>query len=247
LTALLDRHGLRPRLRREWVKGHDGRSRAERLSDLRAGEPGVVHVFGDSQSTVYAQVPRAVVHPLPGTTMYRVAEARAWFLRRLRKRMGPLSTLVFVFGGVDARRHIGRVAEESGRPIQEVVDRLVDGYLDSLAGECGGRRVIVVGVLPPAPEESIDAGFGYWGTQAQRACVARILNLALADGCSARGFGFVDQSSDYADERGHLPPGLSYDGVHLKEEARQTAVENVRAAVAAPDRLRAEEAASSAR
>jgi hypothetical protein len=229
LTALLDRYRLRHiRLRPEWIKGIDTRSPAERLHDLRIGEPNIVHVFGDSQAYSYAQLPSVVVHALPGTTMHRVARDGAWFLRRLRRRMGQRSTLVFVFGGVDARRHIGRIAEESGQPIDMVAQRLVAGYLDSLAAERQGRRVIVVGVLPPASEESIHAAFGSWGTQQQRATVSLALNMALADGCAARGFGFVDQSRDYADARGYLHAGLTYDGVHLTEEARRIAVENVR-------------------
>jgi hypothetical protein len=233
LSRWLGNHRLNWLRRRQWRRGNDRRSLLEAYRQRRAGEPGVVHVFGDSQSAVYEGLPNVIVHRTGGVTMYRMGRDGVPFVQRLQKRLGHRSVLMFVFGGIDARLHVGRVAEENGCPVAEVIDELVDSFLTAIDAARQGRRVLVVGVLPPAPNDAIGAEFGCWGTQEQRVAVARALNERLARRCADLGFGFVDHYDQYCDERGGQRPGLSADGVHLKREVRAPAIDGVRSALRA--------------
>jgi hypothetical protein len=228
LTRWLDKHRLRgPR----WRRGIDRRSLLGAYCQRRAGEPGVVHVFGDSQSAVYEGLPNVIVHRTNGVTMYRMGREGVPFVQQLQRRLGRRSVLMFVFGNVDARLHIGRVAEATGRPLIEVVHELVDSFLGAIDAERHCRRVLVVGVLPPAENEAIERGC--WGTQDQRIVIARSLNARLAQRCADFGFGFVDHYDQYCDERGRQRPGQTFDGLHLHRHARAPAVAGVRSALRA--------------
>jgi hypothetical protein len=147
--------------------------------------------------------------------------------------MGRHSVLVFVFGSVDARLHIGRVAETTGRPVVKVIGELVDSFLAAIEAERHGRRVLVVGVLPPAANDAISPQFDRWGTQEQRIVIARSLNERLAERCADFGFAFVDHYDRYCDERGGQRPELTSDGLHLHPHARAPAMEGVRSALRA--------------
>jgi hypothetical protein len=204
-----------------------------RLRDRLDGELEIAHVFGDSQSKTYFALERTVVRPLPGTTMHRVGRDEVWFLDGLQRRMGRRSTLVFVFGGIDARRHIGGIAEKNQQSFDAVVKELCERYLAAIARHHRGRLVVVVGVLPPAANEAISRPTGAWGTQEERAQIVRLLNQALATGCRARGFGFADVCALYSDERGYQLSGLSTDGVHLNPDVVGPLLEKVRAVISA--------------
>jgi len=184
----------------------------------------VVHVFGDSQSGVYEGMPNVVVHRTNGVTMYRMGRDEASLVRQLERRLGHRSALMFVFGGVDTRLHIGRVAEAAGRPFAEVIDQLVDSFLRAIEIARRGRRILVVGVLPPAANDAISAELTCWGTQDQRIAIVRSLNDRLARRCADFGFAFINHYDLYCDERGGQQPGLTTDGVHLKREVRQPAI-----------------------
>jgi hypothetical protein len=215
------------------VRGNDRRSRLAVLLQRLGGERGMVHVFGDSQSAVYEAMPNVIVHRVNGVTMFRVGRDRAALTRRLRWRMGGRSALMFVFGGIDARRHVGPVAEATGRPVEAVIEELVDAYLRAIDLRRGGRRVLVVGMLPPAANEAIGPQLGVWGTQEQRIAIARRLDERLAARCADFGFGFVSHYDKYADAEGRQRPGMTFDGVHLHEEMRGPAIAGVRAALVA--------------
>jgi hypothetical protein len=240
LTAFLDRHGVRNgrlHISPLWVRGVDRRSLLTALRDRMAGERGVVHVFGDSQSRIYVELEGAVVHTFIGVTMYRVGRDEAWFLKRLRWRLGANCTLLFVFGGVDARVHLGRIAEETGRPEAEVVQSAVDRYLDAIVQRGGRRLILVAGVMPPGANEAIIPR-RHWRTQDDRVRIVRLLNAALRKGCIERGLVFVDLFSPYADEFGrHRPERLS-DGIHLVKEARGPALAAVKDALSADNGFR---------
>jgi hypothetical protein len=176
-------------------------------------------VFGDSQSKSYFPLTNSVVRELPGITMHRVGRDNAWFMRKIKRRLGRRSVLVFVFGGVDARIHIGRIAEQESQSVESVVNDLVNRYLTAVSTYQGGRRVLILGVLPPGSTEEIGhRSRPTWSTQEARARIVVLLNRALREGCERRQFRFVDVGAKYADERGFMPLGITVDGIHLRPE-----------------------------
>jgi hypothetical protein len=216
LSVWLERKGLRKR----WVRGRDRRSFAQRYIDRRAGEPGIVHIFGDSHSWALERVPRSVLHDLPGTTMFRVGRDRAWFLERTRRRRGRHSALLLTFGEIDVRVHIREVAGETGRDASAVIDELATRYLDAVATGSEGRSVAICAVSPPADNEMAASGdLPAVGTVEDRLALTRAMNEALERGCAARGFLFCDPYRAYADPRGCLRRQLSDGNVHINRAA----------------------------
>jgi hypothetical protein len=83
----------------------------------------MLHVFGDSQAKcLFDGVPGCKLNWLGPVTMYRVGRDKAWFLKEPDIAGGAWAVLVF--GGIDVRCHIGRIAEETGSPRRAVVASL---------------------------------------------------------------------------------------------------------------------------
>jgi hypothetical protein len=203
-----------------------------RFLDRRLGEPGIVHVFGDSHSAVMRDAPGVVVHALPGTTMFRVGRDRAWFLHRTNRRVGRRSVLLLIFGEIDARAHIGRVAAEMSRPVPAVIEELVATYLDAVAAARRGRRVAICAVTPPATNEmAATADLPVFGTIDARLAITGLLNEALQRGAMVRGFLFCSPYDGYADGHGRLRPELSDGNVHIDRAAAGRIIAAVEAAL----------------
>jgi hypothetical protein len=219
--------------RRRWRIGIDSRPYWRRAVDRLTGEPGIVHLFGDSQTDSYFTLPNSVVRRLTGITMHRVGRDRAWFMNEVAWRVGSRAMLMFVFGGIDARVHIGRIAALEGRSVAGVVDDIVERYLAAIESVRRGREVLVLGILPAGSDEDIIRHQPRWGTQEARAEIITLLNRTLKDGCERRKFRFVDVGAPYADGRGFMPSGVTRDGIHLRPETAGPARKAVLEALAA--------------
>jgi hypothetical protein len=229
-------------LRNKWIKDRDRRGLLRRRVDVYRGESGIVHIFGDSHSRSYAAMPEAVVHHIELATMHRAGRDRAFFLRKMRWRMGRFAAVALVFGEIDVRVHIGRVAERTGRSIACVVDELATRFLDAVARHRRRRRIIVIAVTPPAagtdgmPPALPD--YPNWRMAIDRVPVTRLLNDALRNGCAARGFDFVECPADYAGPDGILRPEMSDGNVHIGREHTGPVIDALRKVLrsAVPDR-----------
>ncbi|CAO3362859.1 O-linked N-acetylglucosamine transferase, SPINDLY family protein [Azospirillum melinis] len=182
-----------------------------------------VHAIGDSHSVhMFTVLPDIAVTWLGPRTMHRVGRDPL-DLAHLGVRPGDRA--IFVFGEIDARCHVARVAgvrTADGADAQPVVDRLAARYIRSLrrsADALGGVSITVCGVPPAAPSGSGSAAapaFPLAGSPGQRAGIARRLNDALRAACAAAGFGFLDIHALYADGDGFLRAGDSDGLVHIR-------------------------------
>jgi hypothetical protein len=219
-------------LRNKWIKDRDHRGLLRRAVDVYRGESGMVHVFGDSHSRSYASMPEAIVHHIELATMHRAGRDRAFFLRKMRWRMGRFAAVALVFGEIDVRVHIGRVAERTGRSIASVVEEMATRFLDAVARYRGRHRILVVAVTPPAagtdgmPPALPD--YPNWRMAIDRVPVTRALNDTLRSGCAARGFDFVECPADYAGPDGILRPEMSDGNVHIGSERTGPVIDALR-------------------
>jgi hypothetical protein len=149
--------------------------------------------------------------------MHRVGRDQAWFLRRTERSRGLHSSLFLLFGEIDVRVHLGRIAARDNVPVDMLVDDLVERYLDAIDHARSGRMVTICGIIPVATDEMIART--HWlpasGTSEERVVIARRLNQCLRAGCLARGFTYCEPYGRYADERGFLREELSDGNVHL--------------------------------
>lgn len=190
-----------------------------------------VHAIGDSHSVhMFTALPDVAVTWLGPRTMHRVGR-EPLDLAHLGVRPGDRAILVF--GEIDARCHVARVADvrkANGADAQPVLDQLAARYIRSLrrsADALDGVSITVCGVPPAAPpgcgDGRSDGGgatpplaFPLAGSPGQRAGIARRLNDTLRAACAAAGFGFLDIHALYADGDGFLRANDSDGLVHIR-------------------------------
>ena len=178
-----------------------------------------LHVFGDSHAVAcFGRISEIDMHWVRAITMHRIGRDGADFLfDGATVRAGDI--LIFVFGEIDVRTHIGRIADTTGRLRQELLTELVDSFLASISRAAvgfGDVRVMLTSVVPPSPSHLADTkAFPVWGTLEDRVGLTIALNRMLADGALKLGYDFLDFHADYADQAGVMMVGLSDGGVHI--------------------------------
>lgn len=202
---------------------------------------GVIHVFGDSHAsfcfsnqghlqeiersffsykhdnTIY-EVP-FVIHWLGPRTMYRVGRDGLFGLNIVHYGVQEGDVVVFIFGEIDVRVHIGRQCEDKGRDLDEIVDTLTSRYIHTLVQNKNLYNNIIfvlASVIPPAPNRVSDTReYPVYGEVQDRVLIAKKLNANLKALAFKNGFLFLDIYSLYADEDGILRAELSDGHVHI--------------------------------
>ena len=148
-------------------------------------------------------------------TMHRVGrdkEIPNW------KPCSPRDTLVFTFGEVDCRAHIGKQIE-LGRTEEEVIDTLTKDYIDTVrrVSQC---RVIIVAVIPPTARKDYEVsvpngGFPFVSSDEERVRYTKSVNNHLYELCRQNSFIFFNPYDPYTREDGCLQRELSDGNVHV--------------------------------
>lgn len=125
-------------------------------------------------------------------------------------------TVVYVFGEIDVRCHILKQRDE-GRDLEEVINVLVDRYLNALyVNHCQYNvlKTIVCNIVPPT-DRVASKEFPVYGSLAERICITQKLNERLKKGCLEKGFLFLDCYEYYCTEYGDFKKELSDGDVHI--------------------------------
>jgi len=218
-----------------------GRDRAE-----------LVHVIGDSHVALFSgrdamtpAWPQRSVDTLPGFRTFRLGSVLAYRLpdwgttTHGREKLllllaygspPPRARVLLCFGEIDCRYHLLRQAEQTGRPIDDVVAECVERYATVVREVARmGFRTAVWGVVPAnavEPREG-DPEYPYWGTAAQRNQVALAFNSMLAQVLLPDGIP-VAKVADFLPGAGApLDPRYFMDDVHLSQQVRTAAVQAV--------------------
>ncbi|MEL6062275.1 MULTISPECIES: hypothetical protein [unclassified Methylobacterium] len=154
-----------------------------------------VYVFGDSHGQyLFARAGAATAYCLPGHTMHRAGRDGVQQLLASIK-PAPGDDYIFVFGEIDVRRHLIRVAGEKGWTYQEAVTDLADRYFAALHAALDALeprpRVSLLGVVPPFnPPRGAHAQQPH-GPLRDRLVVWYLLNEALKLRAGEAGFHFI--------------------------------------------------------
>ena len=176
-------------------------------------------VFGDSHAQFcFDRILDAEIVWLGPVTMHRVGRDSAWFLDGWQPRQ-PGSDIVFLFGEIDVRCHVGRISDQTGVPREKICADLAFNYLEAIVQrqpDLPCRHRVVCCVPPPADGAGLrNADFPVYGTWQDRANVTRHLNESLRRECASRNVLFLDFSADYSTPEGFLVPELSDGSVHI--------------------------------
>jgi hypothetical protein len=187
------------------------------VSNLSAGYlSSPVHVIGDSHSMEFSQIPGCQVHWLGPFTMHRVGNQGLSFLHLPDLGVQEGEVVVFAFGEIDVRCHIGKQRDLGNRTLDQVIDDLVHSYLNTILLNrllYKDLICIVYSVTPPA--NSDNPAFPSYGTLEDRIAISKKLNERLASACQQMGIEFLDVYHAYATNEGSLNMNYSDGGVHI--------------------------------
>jgi hypothetical protein len=116
--------------------------------------------------------------------------------------------IIIIYGEIDCRCHIGRQVA-LGRKLEEIVDTLVVGYMQTIT-QYEFKNVIILAVPPPIPIEDFERRHGgpirhhlpFVGTDEERVHYTQSVNMKLQQECERHGFHFLDPYDTYKRENG---------------------------------------------
>lgn len=193
----------------------------EYMRNIFSGQPKLLpvrlHVFGDSHaSACFDRFTDANIYWLGPLTMHRVGRDGADFVLKYVPISEPDDLFVFVFGEIDVRCHIIRIAEKKGRTPEMVVNDLVDRFINSIEEVMKGRsgRVVICSVVPPSTFSG-DPNYPTCGTLRDRVAIQTMLNEKLRSSAGKSKFLYLDFARFYVDRKGGLCIGRSDGAVHI--------------------------------
>ena len=189
----------------------------------------LIHVFGDSHSLEFSLIPNCEVHHLGPITMHRIGRDGLNFLNLTKYSITNEKVVIFAFGEIDVRCHIGKIRDKSGKSLDRLIETLVNKYIYTiLLNKTLYKNItcIVYSVTPPTDAE-YNIQYPRYGTLADRINISKKLNAKLADVCSRWGIAFLDVYDHYANADGSLNGSLSDGGVHINSAYYQAIYEKL--------------------
>lgn len=177
-----------------------------------------IRVVGDSHALFgFARVREAKIHWLGPVTMHRLGRDGCFeAVRHLDIPTG--SVVVFCCGEIDVRCHLGRVADESGKPIEHVIRGVVSRYLGSLrqyGEQAGAERVVACAAPPPARSYVTNPDLPEYGPLRDRISIRRRLNDFLRAESAELDVEFLEFPNSFEAADGSLKRHLSDGNVHV--------------------------------
>lgn len=190
-----------------------------------------VHVIGDSHAAyLFARAATVTTHSVPGHTMHRVGRDGATDLLH----GAPLTredTLIFVFGEIDVRCHLLRVATSKGWGLERATQDLAQRYVAALAAarESSPERpkICLLEVVPPIDPLTPNPLLPVVGTLAERLAIWYLLNEALKTEARRSGFTFIRIPKIYRKRDASLKRRYSDCHAHIAKDCTEPLVRAV--------------------
>jgi lysophospholipase L1-like esterase len=181
-----------------------------------------LHVFGDSHSKfLFERFKGAQIHWLGPVTMHRVGRDGLQSLVKDEVTLGPDDWAVFVFGEIDLRCHLLKVADEQGSPREKVIEDTASRYMAAISAFCQGhgvRNAVICGVVPPADPIWKNADYPVYGSLKERIAARRFFNKSLRSLSREHGMAFLSIPRRYETWQGGLKRYLSDGGLHIASD-----------------------------
>jgi hypothetical protein len=191
---------------------------------LEDGAKMTIHTYGDSHAVAgwnRLDDYKVVTHHLGPRVMYSIGRSGVV--------IAPYDSgdfIVFCSGEIDCRCHINKYSKK--KPYQEIIDYVVEAYIDMIRKLKLQCKVGVYGVLPPLKisqsKELVDgmnleentASYPFLGTEQDRLSNVLYMNEKLKTMCNPDLL-FIDIYPYYADLDGFINKKLSDNSVHIKD------------------------------
>ena len=185
---------------------------------------GVIHVFGDSHSWMFRGHPETAVYHLGGITMHRIGRDHVNFLNLADYHVTSEDIVVMVFGEIDVRGHIKKIAKQFEITTSDVIENLCDRYLkgvEKIIQKTPVKKIIICEVIPPAKKApNSNKKFPRIGSLEERVQYNLYLNSVLESGCKTKGFEFFKYADTYRNQGQQLRSIYTKDGVHISKKYR---------------------------
>lgn len=182
-----------------------------------------IHVYGDSHAyssftvaepkqTYTLDVQRVVgqkrvcahviIHYIGPVTMHRIGRDGIRDLTGIKEG----DVVVFVFGEIDVRCHIGKQRDRGKRELDEVITSLVQNYTEAIFNfkkQHLNLMCIVFMIVPPT-DSAYNPQYPFYGMLEDRVNITKKMNQVLRRHCVKYGFEFLDVYDTYADSQGAL-------------------------------------------
>jgi len=171
------------------------------------------------------------LHWIGPRTMHRVGRDGLSFLNVKALSVKEDDYVVFVFGEIDVRCHIGKQSHQQQQPYQDIISKLVNNYIATIMRnkeQYTHLSCIVFGVVPPT-DQNFNPDYPIYGSLVERIAITQCLNAELNKACLARGLIFFNVYDAYGTPLGDFDKKFSDNLVHIgiahNELVRQRLVE----------------------
>ena len=189
-----------------------------------------IHVIGDSHSNFFTYIPGCKIHHIGPRTMFGlrngipVTPVQRVPLDMRNYGAKPGEYVVYVFGEIDVRTHIGRIRDLQQKGLDEVLDDLVTTYLDIIQGvsEISLTQPIISSVVPPS-DLDVNPEYPFYGTLQDRVIIQQALNKKLEVACAQKNILYLNYAHHYTTPVGSLNHAMSDGHVHIMPNCAQPA------------------------
>ncbi|MCP4403198.1 MAG: hypothetical protein GY801_38560 [bacterium] len=183
----------------------------------------MIHIVGDSHARLFRRPFCYFTHYLGPVTMHKVGRDGVESVMGNKHKIRNGDSVIFVFGEIDVRCHIGKQKNEKKRPLSEIIGMLVSNYVSAITdyrGKFRSLNCIVQLVVPPCnpPAHHFNPKYPYHGLLEDRIRINELLNNCLKAHCASNEINVLDLSS-VVSKQGQLNPSMSDGNVHIGESA----------------------------
>lgn len=157
------------------------------------------------------------IHWMGPVTMHRIGRDGLSYFNIKDYNVQENDDLVFVFGEIDVRCHIGRIADKKSLKLDDVINDLANNYVKTIIKnreQFEKINCMVFNVLPPTKFYS-NFYFPYYGSLEDRVLITNKLNLKLKELCYQFDLKFIDIYDLYTDSECKLNLLLANNDPHL--------------------------------
>lgn len=176
-----------------------------------------ISVFNYNHDGINLKVP-FYIHWLGSRTMFRVGRDSINGLNVRHFSIKEGDVVVFVFGEIDVRIHIGSQRDERRRDLNEIISTLVDKYMKTILAnkkQYTNLTCVVASVMPPS-DNNYNPVLPYHGSLGDRVKITQLLNQQMKQSCQMHDLIYLDIYSLFASHRdGSLITELSDGIVHV--------------------------------
>lgn len=173
-----------------------------------------IHIIGDSHAFSFQNIENCVIHHLGPVTMHRIGRDG---INIKDYDVNENDYVVFFFGEIDVRCHIGIQRDKHKRDIEEITNTLANKFVLSILKnqeQFENIHFIIYSVVPPT-NAHYNPTFPFYGTLEDRIIIAKKLNSVLKNLCKLNKIGFIDIYNHYSLQNGEMNPSMSEDAVHI--------------------------------